>query len=458
VDRAIHRALHEGVDCSVDFRAIWPDGTVRWMTDKGRLYCDKEGRPLRMIGVVADITDRKQAEVERQRLTEELGQAQKLEALGRLAGGVAHDFNNLLTAIMGQTDLLLSMEGRLGLSEAVVSGMKQVQSAAERAAELTRRLLSFSRKRSVKVEVLDPKRVIIEMEQILRRLIGEDIDLVVRLDSTAPCVRMAEGQIEQLVMNLALNARDAMSSGGRLLIETSEMYADGCYVEAHPGAVLGRHVVIAVSDTGEGMGPQTLSRLFEPFFTTKPVGEGTGLGLSMIYGMVKQVGGHVTVQSEVGRGSMFRVYVPAVEEKEVVRRGLSGGGTVGLSGDEVVLVCEDDGMVRSMTCQALRANGYRVMEAASGSEALELAAGHDGPIDLLLTDVVMPQMDGRELVDRLQLMRPTIRVVFMSGYFSGSLDLQGGGGWDLIEKPFTPVILLGRVRKVLDQRKGEAVG
>ena len=387
---------------------------------------------------------------EHRRLEEQFRQAQKMEAVGRLAGGVAHDFGNVLTAIHGFADLL-----RLQLDPAdprcrYVDGITK---AAERAVGLTRQLLAFSHQQELAPEVLDLNAVVADMDEMLRRLIGEDIELVTVLQPDLGPVKADRGQLEQVIMNLAVNARDAMAMGGRLTIETANADLDVAYVRQHAAVRPGSYVLLAVSDTGCGMDAATQARIFEPFFTTKEPEKGTGLGLSTVYGIVKQSGGHVWVYSEPGRGATFKIYLPLVEDTVTVGAP-HPMPTESRGGSETILLVEDEEQVRNLVREVLQANGYRVLEASRGGEALRLGEEHAGPIDLLLTDVVMPGMSGREVAERLATRRSHIQVLFMSGYTDAAIVHHGvlEEGVVLLQKPFTSQVLTRTIRQVLDTR------
>jgi two-component system cell cycle sensor histidine kinase/response regulator CckA len=400
-----------------------------------------QGRPAN-LAFIRDITERK-------RLEEQLLQAQKMEAVGRLAGGVAHDFNNLLTAIIGYSDLLL-----MGLSQdnPLHRDVAEIKKAADRAASLTSQLLAFSRKQVLQPTVLDLNATVANIEKMLRRLIREDIQLVTVLDPTLERVKADPGQIEQVLMNLAVNARDAMPQGGKLTIETANAYLDEDYARQHLEVQPGPYVMLAVSDTGVGMNEETQSHLFEPFFTTKEVGRGTGLGLATVYGIVKQSGGHVWVSSEPGRGTTIKVYLPRIEESIESDRQAQFPAAP-LQGQETVLLVEDEDVVRNLARRVLLKRGYTVLEASDGGEALHLCEQHKGPIHLLVTDVVMPGgMSGRELAERLTPLQPEMRVLYISGYTDDAIIHHGvlETGTAFLQKPFTPAALANKVREMLD--------
>jgi signal transduction histidine kinase/CheY-like chemotaxis protein len=378
----------------------------------------------------------------------QLEQAQKMDAIGRLAGGVAHDFNNLLTVILGRTDILLHP---LKPEDPMRRGIELIQRTAGRAADLTRQLLAFSRKQVLEPVVLDLSAVATDMKDMLGRLIGEDIALLTTPTPGLGRVKADRGQIEQVVMNLAVNARDAMPQGGRLILETANVDLDDEYVRRHVGARPGPHVMLAVSDTGTGIPREIQAQIFEPFFTTKEQGKGTGLGLATVYGIVKQSGGYIEVDSEPGQGTVFRIYLPRLDAAAVtVDRSVRPAAVAG--GTETILLVEDEEGVRELARDILRASGYTVLEARNGAEALLLCERHQGPLDMLLTDVVMPRMSGRELAERLAPLRPELSVLFMSGYTDDAVIRHGvlAAGTAFLQKPFTPAALVLRVRETLD--------
>ena len=372
-----------------------------------------------------------------------------MEAVGRLAGGVAHDFNNLLTVITGNADILLDgfPEGDRRKAE-----VEEILKASERAASLTRQLLAFGRGQTLIDEVLDLNAVVHNTEHLLRRVIGEDVSLISVLDPALSSVRADPGQIEQVLMNLAINARDAMPKGGRLTIETGNVWLDEDYARDHVTVKPGAYVMMAVSDTGIGMGEEVRAHAFEPFFTTKELGKGTGLGLATVYGIVKQSGGYIWIYSEPGLGTTVKVYFPRVEERAAPalarpERSEPAGG------HETILLVEDEDSVRGLARRCLEARGYRVLSAHGGREALEVAEKHGDSIDLALTDVVMPEMSGPELVGRLRLLRPGLKAVFMSGYTDNAFDRQGiDEGTAFLQKPFSAIGLAEKVREVLDRK------
>ncbi len=392
--------------------------------------------------VCRDISDRK-------KLEEQFHQAQKMEAVGQLAGGVAHDFNNLLTVISGYSEMLIT---RLPANDPMRGMVQEIHKAGERAAHLTRQLLAFSRKDIVERRVLDLNALVIDTEKMLRRLIGEDIILATVLAPALGQVKADAGQIEQVILNLAVNARDAMPQGGKLNIETRNVELDADYAKSHPEFKPGRYVMVAVSDSGCGMSQETKARIFEPFFTTKGLGKGTGLGLATVYGIVKQSGGHVAVYSELGQGTTFKIYLPTVEA--IVSSGKSlHGQKVAPHGNETILLVEDEDAVRAIIKLALQNLGYTLLESRNGEEAVRICERHTEPIHLLITDVVMPEMGGRQVAERLAACKEGIKVLFLSGYTDDAVVRHGVLQAEVafLQKPFTPMALANKVRTVLDQ-------
>ncbi len=386
---------------------------------------------------------------ERQRLEEQLLQSQKMEAVGRLAGGVAHDFNNILTAIIGYSEfLLMSLEP----GDPLYRDVAEIKKAADRAADLTSQLLAFSRKQIMQPKVLDLNITVDNMGKMLRRLIGEDIQLVIALEPALGRVKADPGQVEQVIMNLAVNARDAMPEGGRLTIETRNVYLDEDYARQHLDVQPGPYVMLAISDTGVGMDEETQSHLFEPFFTTKDVGKGTGLGLATVYGIVKQSGGHIEVESEVGTGTTFKIYLPQIEEEGDSARQTWRPDSP-LSGRETILLVEDEEVVRDLARRVLAQSGYTVLQARHGQEALQVCKDYEGTIHLLVTDVVMPGgMSGRQLAEQLIALRPEMKIMYISGYTGNAIAHHGvlDSGTAFLQKPFSPAELTKKVREVLD--------
>lgn len=416
------------------------DGSTVWAEVKASLLRDDQGHPVGLLGVSRDITARRKLEAQ-------LQQAQKMEVVGRLAGGVAHDFNNLLTAILGYTGLLLA-----GLNEGDPSyqELMEIRKAGERAGLLIRQLLAFSRRQVLRPISLDLNQVIENLAKMLKRVIGEDIQLEINYGADLGQVMADPGQIEQVVLNLTVNARDAMPRGGKLTVRTANVELDETYARSHAQVQPGPYVVLAVTDTGSGMDTATRDRIFEPFFTTKEMGKGTGLGLSTVYGIVHQSGGHIWVYSEPGLGATFKVYLPRVVAG--AETALSEeGAEVSLQGQETILLVEDDDVVREITGRILRRSGYQVLEAREGNEALEISQSHQGPIHLVLSDLVMPGINGRELVLQIASQHPGIKVALMSGYAEeGIIDREIlGTGIGFIEKPFEARVLLRKVWELL---------
>jgi len=431
-------------------------------TEEVAVECMKEGAAdyilksalTRLSSAFTNALKRSEAEKEKTEALEalrqsqaQLMQSQKLEAVGLLAGGVAHDFNNLLTAILGYSQLGLV---KLSDNDPMRTNFEEIKKASERAASLTRQLLAFSRKQVMQPKVLDLNSVVPEMEKMLRRMIGEDIQLRTALQADLGSVRADPGQMEQVIMNLALNARDAMPSGGKLTIETANAYLNETYVRHHVSVVPGAYVMLAVSDTGLGIDQDTQQHVFEPFFTTKELGKGTGLGLSTVYGIVKQSGGYIWIYSEVGKGAAFKIYLPRVDERAERYKHEAAPAEIP-GGTETILLVEDEDIVRRLAKQVLESRGYRVIEAASGKDAIRLAEDKPDAIDLLLTDVVMPEMSGRELAGRLASLRPEIRVLYMSGYTDDTIIHHRvlEAGINFIQKPFTPDALALKAREAL---------
>ena len=405
------------------------------------------GRRAELV-LANDVTERKRAEDALHRSEEHLRQALKMEAVGKLAGGVAHDFNNLLTAITGHSEMALR---RLTPNNSLFRHIDEIKKAADRAAALTRQLLAFSRKQILQPEILDLNHIVVELNRMLQRLIGEDIDLLMALGPDIGKVQADPNQIEQVLMNLAVNARDAMPKGGKLTIETDNIYLSDEFSDLHVSVPAGNYVMLAVSDSGCGMTEQTRDRIFEPFFTTKGVGKGTGLGLATVYGIVKQSGGSLSVYSEVDRGTTFKIYLPVVEG-DVTEKKIDTGELEILRGAETILVVEDEEVVREMATEILRESGYQVIEARDANEALSLAAQFRGEIHLMLTDVVMPQMSGRDLAEKFKPQRPEMKVLYMSGYTDDAIVHHGvlDHGTAFIGKPFSIEQLTRKMREILD--------
>jgi two-component system, cell cycle sensor histidine kinase and response regulator CckA len=430
---------HPGATITAEVRFKHKDGQWRTMESFGvnRLHEPAVGA---IVINARDIT-------ERRRLENQLRQSQKMDAVGRLAGGVAHDFNNLLTAILGYCNLLLD---DIPAENPMRADLEEIRTAGERAAALTRQLLAFSRRQMLQPQTVDVNALITQIEKMLQRLLGEDVELVIAVKDVAS-VRVDPASLEQVLVNLAVNSRDAMPLGGRLTIETASVELDSAYEANHAAISPGSYVMIAVSDTGHGMDAVTAARVFEPFFTTKEQGKGVGLGLATVYGIVKQNGGYIWVYSEPGRGTSFKVYLPPIQRGAERRALESQKDDTGKHGWETVLLVEDEDAVRVLAREVLRRQGYVVLEARHGLDALRVAERHTDPIQLLITDVVMPHMSGRDLAERLILTRPEMKVLFISGYTDHAVmhrELMAGS--EFLQKPFTPVAFARKVRGVLD--------
>ena len=433
--------------CTVE-RELWRrDGSTVWCHLTIGVVLDSEGRPDYYQAVVEDISGRK-------RLEEQFLQSQKMRAIGQLAGGIAHDFNNLLTTVLGYSELL---ERRRAEADPLRAYVEEIRKAGERASSLTAQLLAFSRKQILKPVPLDLNDAVERMDRLLRRLIGEDLTLTTRLASDLGAVRADPGQIEQVVMNLVVNARDAMPEGGRVTVETANVYLDATAVDRFPGLAPGWYVMLAVIDTGVGMDPAIQSRLFEPFFTTKEKGKGTGLGLSTVYGIVKQSGGAVAVESEPGRGSTFRIYLPRTDARPEPARA-ARGATAGPRIAETILVVEDDDGLLALTKRVLEEAGYAVLEARGGADAVEKVGQYRGPIHLVLTDVVMPNMSGPALSERIESLHPEAKVLYMSGYTDEAIESPNTPheAVRFLQKPFTTATLLQAVRAAIEAHPEES--
>jgi two-component system cell cycle sensor histidine kinase/response regulator CckA len=446
-DRGAVRAASEaaaagGPAYDIEHRVVRPDGDVRWVHEKASRVGGAQGRPLRMVGTVQDITDRRLLE-------DQLRQSQKMEAIGRLAGGIAHDLNNALTAIAGYAELAL---GEVASDHAARADVEEIRRAAERAGSVTRQLLAFSRKQLLEPRVFDLNETVAAISRLLSRLLGADVEVQTRLAAIALPVVGDPGQVEQAVINLALNARDAMPGGGKLVLATAQETVDVAYARSHPPMPTGLYTVLRVSDSGHGMPRETQVRIFEPFFTTKDVGKGTGLGLSMVYSTLKQSGGFIFVDSEVNRGTTFRLFFPPAPIAAAAGVDAGPARQQERRGHETLLIVEDEPSVRNLVASALRHDGYRLLIASSAEEALTAADAHDGPIDLLLTDAMMPGKSGLELANLMTARRPGIPVIVMSGYTEETLAVPGlKEPIALLQKPFTPRELRRRIREVLDR-------
>jgi PAS domain S-box-containing protein len=440
VEASFSQAEQAGTDFEEEFRVLWPDGSSHWIAGRARLSRAREDESAHWLGVIMDIGERKTLEAQ-------FRQAQKMEAVGQLAGGVAHDFNNLLTSILGYSGFVMDT---FSPQDERRADMDEVIKAGQRAAGLTRQLLAFSRKQVLQPTRLDLNTLVTGMYPMLSRLIGEQVELVPSLAPELSNVRADPGQLEQVLMNLVVNARDAMPSGGRLMIQTANVELDGSFMQdvaIHPGP----YVMLAVSDTGDGMAESTKSRLFEPFFTTKGPGKGTGLGLATVYGIVKQSGGYVWVFSDLGKGTSFKVYLPRAEEDaEVVKR--PSPDDKPSVGTETILIVEDEEAVRLLTRRILEDARYRVFDAPDPQHAEELFGRHPDTFNLLLTDVVMPGSSGPKLFERLVRRQSNLRVLYLSGYTDPTM-VDGGHidpGVQLLQKPFAANVLKRMVREVLD--------
>jgi PAS domain S-box-containing protein len=439
VIEAAEAASVRGERFQAEYRIVRKDGAVIWVSDTAVVVSGSYTHPV-MEGIIVDITERKLLE-------NQLQQSRRMEAVGRLAGGIAHDFNNLLTIIKGYAELAVQ---RAGIQPELRADVQQIENASERASALIRQLLAFSRRQVLQPKILDLNTIVLGLDKLLGRLIGEHIEMVTRCGANVGHVKADPAQIEQVIMNLVVNARDAMPKGGRLTVETVNVELDSTYARDHVSVKPGSYVMLAVSDSGTGMSPETVAHIFEPFYTTKESGQGTGLGLSTVYGIVKQSGGYIWVYSEPGKGTTFKVYLPRVAEKvdkpDVVEL------PVAARGNETILLVEDEEAVRELASRILSAKGYSVVAAKSVKEAEQFSEKHAGKIHLLLTDIIMPGTSGRELARRITARHPRTRVLYMSGYTDNVLA-QGGvleEGLSFLQKPFTPAALSQKVRDVLD--------
>jgi PAS domain S-box-containing protein len=433
-------AVEEGLETEIEYRIMAKDGAVHWWQDKGHFILDEQGERLGWQGIIIDITKTKGLE-------RQLRKANKLESVGMLAGSVAHDFNNMLTAIRGYSDLTLR---RMAHDDPLRPNIEEIVKAGDRSADLINQLLAFSRQQLLQPVVLDLNDLISETVRMLKPLIGENIDLTTSLDPNLGRVVADPGQLSQIIMNLAVNARDAMDGDGKLTIETANKFLEPAYTRLRTGILPGAYVFMAVSDTGEGMSEETLQHVFEPFFTTKGPGKGTGLGLATVYGIVKQSGGHIEVYSEEGIGTTFKIYLPRVNAQiEIAHR--EDTSSEMLRGTETILLVEDEDMVRILAREVLETCGYNIIEARNGVEALSFCS-EDVHIDLLMTDVVMPEMGGRELAEKLVDRLPDLKIVFTSGYSDDAVVRHGviETNSNFIQKPFTPESLTRKIRELLD--------
>jgi PAS domain S-box-containing protein len=449
---AAEAASQRGERFQAEYRVVRKDGRVIWVSDTAVVVEGSNAHPL-MEGIIVDITERKQLETQ-------LQQARRMEAIGRLAGGIAHDFNNLLTIIKGYTELALN---RPRISPELQADVERIEDASERASTLVRQLLAFSRRQVLQPKLLDLNSIVLGLDKLLRRLMDEEISMTTVPRKNIGTIKADPGQMEQVIMNLVVNARDAMPNGGRLTVETANVDLDHAYASDHATVKPGRYVMLAVSDTGMGMSPETLAHIFEPFYTTKESGRGTGLGLSTVYGIVKQSGGYIWVYSEVGRGSSFKVYLPRVEQapEELPAVKPASGGQ---EGSETILLVEDQPQVRELARMALCEKGYTVLVTSTPEDAESACATQGANIHLLLTDLILPGISGRELAKRLTARHPKMRVLYMSGYtFSimAQAEAQSGmleDGMAFLQKPFTPSALGEKVREVLDRSVPASTG
>jgi len=438
------RAARTGHGRTIQYRMRHKDGSWHVLESGASAVLNAQGQVEKLVIVNRDVSARKQLE-------EQFRQSQKMEAVGRLSGGVAHDFNNILGVIIGYAEFL---QERMSPEDSLRGSVDEILKAGKRAASLTRQLLAFSRQQVLDPKVIDLNSVVLDMEKLMRRLIGEDIELSTPLSPDVGHVKADQGQLEQVIMNLAVNARDAMPQGGKLTISTENMVMDQEFVRRYPYPVQpGPYICLTVTDSGIGMDAETKARAFEPFFTTKEKGKGTGLGLSTVYGVVKQSGGYIDIYSTPGKGTSFKIYLPRVDDA-IKAHGPSAGPAASFEGKETILLAEDEESLRKLTRTTLESLGYLVLEANDGVEALEVSEQHDGPIHLLLTDVVMPGMGGHTLSQELTRRRPETRIVYMSGYTGQAVGSQGPiePGSDFLSKPFTRETLARKIREALDRR------
>jgi PAS domain S-box-containing protein len=441
------KALRSGGAIQMEELVPQDDGVHTYVSVKFPLF-DPAGHAYAVCGISTDLTDLKRAE-------EQLRHVQKMDAIGRLAGGIAHDFNNLLTVINGYSGLLLE---ELDSNDSARASVAEILDAGERASNLTRQILAYSRKQVLEPNVWDINTIVSEMTSMIRRLVGEDVSFVTSLVHEEGLVLVDRGQLEQIILNLVVNARDAMPGGGKLTIETATLVLDEDYVSTHLEVTPGPHVMLAVTDTGEGMSPDVAARIFEPFFTTKEVGKGTGLGLSVVFGIVKQSGGSISVYSEPGVGTTFRIYFPEVKQTGAIEPSSAPAPVreiALLRGSETILLVEDEDAVRAFAANVLRRQGYEVLEAHNGLEAIEVLQRSQSSVRLLVTDVVMPEMGGPALVARLRELHPALPVLYMSGYAERAVVHNGlvKSKQPFLPKPFTPIVLARKVREVLDKSR-----
>jgi two-component system, cell cycle sensor histidine kinase and response regulator CckA len=441
--QAVKQATATNPGGTVQYRMRHKDGTWHTIESGASAILNQQGKVEKFVVVNRDVSEQRQLE-------EKFRQAQKMEAVGRLSGGVAHDFNNLLGVIIGYAEFL---QESLDPENSLRSSVDEILKAGKRAASLTRQLLAFSRQQVLDPKVLDLNVVVLDMDKMLRRLIGEDIELSTVLGPDLGRLKADQSQVEQVLLNLVVNARDAMPQGGKLLIDTQNMVMDEAFVRRYPYPVQpGPYVCLTVTDSGVGMDAETKARAFEPFFTTKEKGKGTGLGLSTVYGVVKQSGGYIDIYSTPGAGTTFKIYLPRVDD--AITTDAPIGAATSFAGNETILLAEDESSLRTLTRNTLELCGYKVLEAKDGLEALEVSERFKGPIDLLLTDMVMPGMGGRQLAQELTRRRPEIRLAYMSGYTGQAVGSQGpvDPGSVFLLKPFTRELLTRKIREALDRR------
>jgi PAS domain S-box-containing protein len=449
-ERALHNMVMmlEGRQTANEYTVLKKDGASLYFEMGGDVLRDEDGKPFGRVYVCRDITPRRLAEKERAKLQEQLVQSQKMESVGRLAGGVAHDFNNMLSIIIGNAEMALQ---DLDRSNPMCTVMKDILNAGERSADLTRQLLAFARKQTIAPRILDLNQIVTNMLKMLQRLIGEDIHLVWMPGQLLWAVNADPSQVDQILANLVVNARDAIEDAGKITIETANVVYDEVYCKGRADCLPGEYVLLAVSDNGMGIGKEILSSIFEPFFTTKKSGEGTGLGLATVYGIVRQNGGFINVYSEPGKGTTFRIYLPrCLDDSALNEQGKDETRIKG--GTETVLVVEDEAAVLNLTRDMIEKLGYCVLAARRADEAMALALDHDGRIDLLLTDVVMPEMNGKELARKITSIRPDLKCLYMSGYTANVIAHHGilDKGVRFIAKPFSVRDLAARLREALD--------
>ena len=439
------------------YRFLKKDGNYMWVRDDIRVLKDERGEPVEAVGTWTDITLAMKAEEEARKFQEQLLQSQKMEAVGRLAGGVAHDFNNMLTVIRGYAEVALQ---RLRPEDPLYEDLQEIMAAADRSSELTRQLLAFSRKQTIAPRPLDLNEHIEQARKLLGRLLGEDITLELALEGGLWQVFMDPAQVDQILANLLVNSRDAMPKGGSVIVETMTVLLDETYCKVHPESIPGDYVLLAVTDTGCGMTKETLEKAFEPFFTTKAEGKSTGLGLSTVYGIVKQNQGLIYLYSEPGAGTTVKIYIPRYAGGGEMEEEVGRPKSLPVGERETILLVEDEASLRELAARMLKDLGYQVLEASSPKEALELCESYKGNVDLLFTDVVMPLMNGRELSERIREMRPGVRTLFMSGYTSNAIAHHGvlEPGMEFIQKPFSMRELALKVKEALakNEKKGEA--